>query len=134
MNNLPFVTFVLCFNARLRNFLLFSSTVILHNVLPREYHYKISKCNKIRSEKLFVYICLSFVRVLNALTYGFSYIMRYIVLVIEKMTRTIYLIMYSRPTYTYSHRKIQDFYLRHIVTLPQNRRRVPPSSHLFQTF
>ena len=53
----------------------------------------------------------SFVRALNTLTYGFSYIMRYIVLVIfsinctrlrlvqliEKMTRTIYLIMYSRP-------------------------------------
>ena len=76
------------FNARLRNFLLFSSTVILHNVLPREYHYKISKCNKIRSEKLFVYICLSFVRALNALTYGFSYIMRYIVLVIFSINCT----------------------------------------------
>ena len=51
------------------------------------------------------------VRALNTLTYGFSYIMRYIVLVIfsinstqlrlvlliEKMTRTIYLIMYSKP-------------------------------------
>ena len=43
-------------NACLRNFLLFSSTVFGHNVLLREYRYKISKCNKIRSAACWNYV------------------------------------------------------------------------------
>ena len=97
-----------------RNFFCPRST-LLAIMYSTEYRYEmpvyVDKTTMKRSNKRVINLVRGLVRALNTLTYGLSYIMRYIFLVIfsinctrlrlvqliEKMTRKIYLIMYSRP-------------------------------------
>ena len=90
-------------------------TTLLAIMYSTEYRYEMpvyaDKTTMKRSNKRVINLVRGLVRALNTLTYGLSYIMRYIFLVIfsinctrlrlvqliEKMTRKIYLIMYSRP-------------------------------------